>query len=68
MNDSKTSEGMMRLQCRKCETVYEVCNLPMDLFEVVKKMKSAKCPECNQGGKMASIYMGKQNESEAIQG
>jgi len=62
------TEGMMRLQCKKCDTVYEVCDLPMDIYEVVKKIKSAKCPECNQSSKTASIYMGKQNESEAVQG
>lgn len=62
------SEGMMRLQCRKCETVYEVCDLPTDIFEVVKKIKSAKCPECDQSSKTAYIYMGKDNESEAVQG
>lgn len=62
------SEGMMRLQCRNCDTVYEVCDLPMDIYEVVKKIKSAKCPECDQSGRLASIYMGKENESEAVQG
>ena len=61
------SEGMMRLQCRKCETVYEVCDLPMDIYEVVKKIKSANCPECNQSSKTASIYYGEENESEAVQ-
>ena len=61
------SEGKMRLQCRACDKVYEVCDLPMDVFEVVRKIKAARCPRCDQSGKMASIYMGEQDESEAVQ-
>lgn len=54
----------MLVQCRGCDKIYEVCNLPMDVFEVVRRVKAAKCPRCDQSGKLASIYMGEENGRE----
>jgi len=51
----------LRLIC-KCGTIYEVCNLPMDIFEVVKSVNTAKCPTCSKGGKTAAVYVEKKNE------
>ena len=59
------SEGRMRLQCRGCDTIYEVCNLPMDVFEVVKHIRAAKCPTCDKSSSKADIYVGEEHETKS---
>ena len=59
------SEGRMRLQCRGCDTIYDVCDMPMDVLEVVKHVKAAKCPTCDKGSNKADIYVGGKHESES---
>jgi|Laugresp1bdmlbsn_1035097.scaffolds.fasta_scaffold02870_2 hypothetical protein len=46
----------MKLICR-CGTIYEVCQMPMDVFEVIKKINAAKCPACDMSGKRACVYV-----------
>jgi hypothetical protein len=37
----------------------------MDVLEVVKHVKAAKCPTCDKGSNKADIYMGAKHESES---
>jgi hypothetical protein len=46
----------MKLIC-KCGTIYEVCQMPMDIFEVMRRINAAKCPTCNTSGKRACVYV-----------
>lgn len=55
----------MRLQCRGCDTIYDVCDMPMGVLEVVKHIKAAKCPTCDKGSNKADIYVGGKHESES---
>jgi len=55
-NEMKRSE--LRLIC-SCGTIYPVCEMPMDIFEVVKKVQAAKCPTCNKSSKTAAVYVEK---------
>lgn len=60
------SEGKARLQlqCRGCDTVYEVCDLPINVFEIVKHIRAAKCPTCAKSSSKADVYVGEKHESE----
>jgi hypothetical protein len=46
----------LRLICSKCDCVWTVCQLPIDVNELVKATKNASCPEC--GNKKPLIYTG----------
>jgi hypothetical protein len=52
---NKMSEGL-RLVCSECDRVWTVCQLPIDVNELVKATKNACCPEC--GDKKPLIYTG----------
>lgn len=59
------SEGKVRLQCRGCDTIYDVCDMPMGVLEVVKHIKAAKCPACDKGSNKADIYVGEEHETKS---
>lgn len=51
----------MKLIC-KCGTVYKLCELPVDVDELVNKMNTVKCPICNKSAKLACVYVEKMND------
>ena len=50
------SKDKLRLICR-CGTIYPVCDMPADVFEIMKKVSVAKCPTCKKGGQTAAVYV-----------
>ena len=51
----------LRLICQ-CGTIWPVCDMPMDVFETMKKINAARCPTCDKSSKTACIYVGKKND------
>jgi hypothetical protein len=51
----------MKLIC-KCGTVYKLCEMPIDVSELTKKMNTVRCPKCNKSAKLACVYVGKPDE------
>lgn len=52
-------EGMIRIMCRKCETVFDVCAMPLDVTSLVRKIKKSKCPSCGKDGWNSYLYSGR---------
>jgi hypothetical protein len=46
----------LRLMCAMCDHVWTVCDLPIEVNELVEKIKHACCPAC--GDKKPLIYTG----------
>jgi len=57
---NEMSKATMRLIC-SCGTIYPVCEMPMDVVEIMKKINSTRCPTCNKSSKKACIYVQKDN-------
>jgi hypothetical protein len=51
----------LRLIC-KCGTIYPVCEMPINVSEIVKQISVAKCPTCKKGGQTAAVYVEKAHE------
>lgn len=49
----------LKLQCRKCETVFEIGEMPLDATKLVQKIKRSSCPTCKEGGWKSYLYTGK---------
>jgi hypothetical protein len=50
------SKDKLRLICR-CGTIWPVCDMPMDVDEMVLVIHDAKCPSCNKRAHTACVYM-----------
>lgn len=57
------SKDKLRLIC-KCGTIYDVCDMPIDVDDVIKAINASKCPSCNKSSKTACVYVGGTNERE----
>ena len=56
-------DNTIKVQCRKCETVFVAVQLPIDVMQLGKKMKAASCPQCFTSAWKADLYTGgKTNE------
>lgn len=51
----------IKLQCRKCETVFVAVELPIDVMKLVKKVKQSCCPNCFESASKSNIYTGGNN-------
>lgn len=51
----------MKLIC-KCGTVYTLCDMPVDVSKLTKKMNTVKCPDCGRSAKLACVYVSKPDE------
>lgn len=54
----------LRLICR-CGTIWPICEKPVSIDDMVKAIKEARCPACNENSDRACIYVGEQNERRA---
>jgi hypothetical protein len=50
------SKDKLRLICR-CGTIWPICDMPMDVDDVIKAINASKCPTCNKSSKTACVYM-----------
>jgi len=57
------SKDKLRLICR-CGTIWPVCDMPMDVDEMMVVIRDAKCPSCNRSAKTACVYMETAHERE----
>jgi hypothetical protein len=57
------SKDKLRLIC-KCGTIYDVCDMPIDVDDVVKAINASKCPSCAKSSKTACVYVEKRDERE----
>jgi hypothetical protein len=57
------SKYKLRLIC-KCGTIWPVCDMPVDVDEVIKSINASKCPSCNKSSKTACIYVETGHERE----
>ena len=55
------SKDKLRLIC-KCGTIWPVCDMPIDVDDVVKAINASKCPTCNKSSKTACVYVEKRGE------
>lgn len=53
---NEIKKTQLRLICQ-CGTIYPVCEMPMDVFEITKKINAASCPTCNKDSRLACIYV-----------
>jgi RNase P subunit RPR2 len=56
------SSNNLRLECRKCKTIYVACSLPIDVMSLSDEIKKAVCPQCGTTGYKSYIYMGGEDE------
>jgi hypothetical protein len=57
------SKDKLRLIC-KCGTIYDVCDMPIDVDDVIKAINASKCPSCAKSSKTACVYVEKRDERE----
>jgi len=57
------SKDKLRLIC-KCGTIYDVCDMPIDVDDVIKAINASKCPTCNKSSKTACVYIETAHERE----
>ena len=57
------SKDKLRLIC-KCGTIWPICDMPMDILEVLRQIRASKCPTCNKSSKTARVYVEKRDERE----
>lgn len=57
MNNSEQSKKL-RLICR-CGTIWPICEMPVSIDDMVKAIKKARCPACNENSDRACIYVEK---------
>jgi hypothetical protein len=50
------SKDKLRLIC-KCGTIWPVCDMPMDVDDVIKAINASKCPSCAKSSKTACVYV-----------
>jgi len=55
------SKDKLRLIC-SCGTIWPVCELPMDVDEMMVVIHDAKCPSCNKSAKTACVYVEKRDD------
>lgn len=53
-------KSQLRLICQ-CGTIYPVCEMPIEIDDVVKAMNEAKCPTCGKDSKLACVYLEKKD-------
>jgi hypothetical protein len=64
------SDDKLQLICRCCDTIFDVCTMPIDVDAVVKAINASKCPTCRTSGRTAHLklesfsYMAKQKMNE----
>jgi hypothetical protein len=57
------SKDKLRLICR-CGTIWPICDMPIDIDEIVKVVNTTKCPSCKKSSKTAAVYMETSHERE----
>jgi hypothetical protein len=57
--------GKLRLICRCCDTIFEVCTMPTDIDAVVKAINASTCPTCSTSGKTSHLYVGEKKDDKA---
>ena len=55
------SNDKLRLICR-CGTIWPICDMPVDVDDVIKAINASKCPTCNKSSKTACVYVEKRDE------
>ena len=55
------SKDKLRLIC-SCGTIWPVCEMPMDILEVLRHIRASRCPTCNKSAKTACVYMETRHE------
>ena len=64
------SNDKLQLICRCCDTVFDVCTMPIDVDAVVEAINASKCPTCGTSGRTAHLklesfsYMAEQKMNE----
>lgn len=59
------SNDKLRLICRCCDTVFDVCTMPTDIDAVVKAINASACPTCSTSGRTSHLYVGvKEDDKE----
>lgn len=46
----------IRIKCKKCETIFAACKLPLDVYELVAQVQASKCPVCGTSGRKSYLY------------
>lgn len=60
MQDEVKNKGL-RLIC-SCGTIYHVCEMPMDVLEVLRHIRASRCPTCEKSSKTACVYVETEHE------
>ena len=58
----EVKKSQLRLIC-SCGTIWPVCEMPMDILEVLRSIRASRCPTCDKSSKTAAVYVEKKDDA-----